>query len=92
MMTTNGQGNAEGTVLVLDGTGKAGRRLVERLTRRQIPVRVGSRSAGLPFDWAQPSIWEPVFQDVEATDLFAPDPRPAKTASGSVAPAAMDHR
>jgi hypothetical protein len=36
--------------LVLGRTGKTGRRLVERLTRRNIPVRIGSRSAGLPFD------------------------------------------
>jgi uncharacterized protein YbjT (DUF2867 family) len=52
--------------LVLGGTGKTGRRLVERLTRRHIPVRIGSRSAGLPFDWDQPSTWGPVFQDVVA--------------------------
>jgi uncharacterized protein YbjT (DUF2867 family) len=52
--------------LVLGGTGKTGRRLVERLTRRNVPVRIGSRSGGLPFDWEQPATWKPVFQDVEA--------------------------
>jgi uncharacterized protein YbjT (DUF2867 family) len=59
--------------LVLGGTGKTGRRLVERLTRRHLPVRIGSRSAGLPFDWDQPSTWGPVFQDVEAAYTYVPD-------------------
>lgn len=60
-------------ILVLGGTGKTGRRLVERLTRQHIPVRVGSRSAGLPFDWEQPSTWRPAFRDVDAAYLFVPD-------------------
>ena len=37
--------------LVLGGTGKTGRRVVERLTERGLPVRVGSRSGEPPFDW-----------------------------------------
>jgi uncharacterized protein YbjT (DUF2867 family) len=32
-------------MLVLGGTGKTGRRLVQRLTRRNIPVRIGCRSS-----------------------------------------------
>jgi uncharacterized protein YbjT (DUF2867 family) len=36
--------------LVLGGTGKTGRRIVDRLTARGVPVRVGSRSAPIPFD------------------------------------------
>jgi len=59
--------------LVLGGTGKTGRRLAQRLTRRHLPVRIGSRSAGLPFDWDQPSTWGPVFQDVEAAYTYVPD-------------------
>jgi uncharacterized protein YbjT (DUF2867 family) len=59
--------------LVLGGTSKTGRRLVGRLTRRHIPVRIGSRSGGLPFDWDQPSTWRPVFQDVEAAYTYVPD-------------------
>jgi uncharacterized protein YbjT (DUF2867 family) len=62
-----------GPTLVLGGTGKTGRRLVERLTRRNVPVRIGSRSAGLPFDWEQPSTWRPVFQDAEAAYTYVPD-------------------
>ena len=59
--------------LVLGGTGKTGRRLVERLTRRHIPVRIGSRSAGLPFDWDQPSTWGTGVPDVEAAYTYVPD-------------------
>ncbi len=59
--------------LVLGGTGKTGRRLVERLTRRHIPVRIGSRSGGLPFDWDQPWTWGPVFRNVEAAYTYVPD-------------------
>lgn len=60
-------------MLVLGGTGKTGRRLVQRLTRQHIPVRIGSRSAGLPFDWNRPSTWGPVFQDTEAVYTYVPD-------------------
>ena len=34
----------KGTTLVLGATGKTGRRVVERLEARGLPVRVGSRS------------------------------------------------
>ena len=37
--------------LVLGGTGKTGRRVVERLTARGLPVRIGSRSGEPRFDW-----------------------------------------
>ena len=40
--------------LVLGGTGKTGRRIVERLERQGVPVRAGSRA--LPFDWAPLSV------------------------------------
>ena len=60
-------------MLVLGGTGKTGRRLVQRLTRRNIPVRIGCRSSGLPFDWEQRSTWAPVFQDVDAAFTYVPD-------------------
>ena len=37
--------------LVLGATGKTGRRVVERLRRRGLDVRAGSRSGPPPFDW-----------------------------------------
>ncbi|MET8312382.1 NAD(P)H-binding protein [Micromonospora sp. NPDC005173] len=52
------------TILVLGGTGKTGRRIVERLQGSGVPVRVGSRSAGQPFDWADRATWAPVLQGV----------------------------
>ena len=50
--------------LVLGGTGKTGRRVVERLEARGIPVRVGSRSGEPPFDWEDRSTWAPVLEGV----------------------------
>ncbi len=51
--------------LVLGGTGKTGRRVVERLTALGAPVRIGSRSTQTtPFDWEDPSTWAPVLEDV----------------------------
>ena len=39
------------THLVLGGTGKTGSRVADRLRRRGVPVRIGSRSGQPPFDW-----------------------------------------
>jgi uncharacterized protein YbjT (DUF2867 family) len=45
----------EQPTLVLGGTGKTGRRVVDRLGARGLPVRVGSRSGKPPFDWGDQS-------------------------------------
>jgi uncharacterized protein YbjT (DUF2867 family) len=50
--------------LVLGGTGKTGRRVVERLRARRLPVRVGSRSGAPPFDWEDTSTWAPALLGV----------------------------
>ena len=50
--------------LVLGGTGKIGRRVVERLTARGLPVRIGSRSGEPRFDWEDRSTWDPVLEGV----------------------------
>jgi uncharacterized protein YbjT (DUF2867 family) len=50
--------------LVLGGTSKTGRRVVERLTARALPVRIGSRSGAPPFDWEDRSTWAPVLEGV----------------------------
>ncbi|MCP9952655.1 NAD(P)H-binding protein [Actinomadura madurae] len=78
--------------LVTGGTGKTGRRVVQRLTARDWPVRVGSRSGGVPFDWADQDTWEPALEGVTAAylsyfpDLAAPG---APEAIGSFAEAAL---
>jgi uncharacterized protein YbjT (DUF2867 family) len=50
--------------LVLGGTGKTGRRVVERLSARGLPVRIGSRSGEPRFDWEDRSTWAPVLEGV----------------------------
>jgi uncharacterized protein YbjT (DUF2867 family) len=50
--------------LVLGGTGKTGRRVVERLTARGVPTRVGSRSGEPPFDWEDRATWAPALEGV----------------------------
>jgi uncharacterized protein YbjT (DUF2867 family) len=60
--------------LVLGGRGKTGRRVVQRLTARGLPVRVGSRSGEPPFDWNDPSTWEPALHGVAAAYIsYYPD-------------------
>jgi uncharacterized protein YbjT (DUF2867 family) len=60
--------------LVLGGTGQTGRRIVDRLTARGLPVRVGSRSAPILFDWADESSWAPSLDGVRAAYIsYFPD-------------------
>jgi uncharacterized protein YbjT (DUF2867 family) len=63
----------ERPTLVLGGTGKTGRRVVDRLGARGLPVRVGSRSGKPPFDWGDQSTWTPVLQGVRAAYIPYPD-------------------
>jgi len=63
-----------GTVLVLGGTGKTGRRVVERLRARGVAVRVGSRSAAPPFEWEDRATWGPALDGVAAVYVsYYPD-------------------
>ena len=60
--------------LVLGGTGKTGRRVVERLLARGLPVRVGSRAVAPPFDWEDRSTWAPALDGVGSVYLsYYPD-------------------
>jgi uncharacterized protein YbjT (DUF2867 family) len=62
------------TTLVVGGTGKTGRRVVERLRARGVPVRVGSRSGEPRFDWEDPATWEPALRGAKAAYVsFFPD-------------------
>ena len=61
-------------VLVLGGTGKVGRRIVARLTAREVPVRIGARSAAPAFDWNAPATWRGVLNGVQNVFIsYAPD-------------------
>ncbi|MFD6157158.1 NAD(P)H-binding protein [Nocardia sp. NPDC060256] len=62
------------TILVTAGTGKVGRRVAEQLAAKGFPVRIGSRSAERPFDWADRSTWAPVLDGVHAAFvMYTPD-------------------
>lgn len=61
-------------ILVLGGTGQTGRRVVERLTARGIPTRIGVPSGEPPFDWEDLSTWPAVLEGVEAASVtYYPD-------------------
>ncbi|MEO1482606.1 MAG: NAD(P)H-binding protein [Myxococcota bacterium] len=60
--------------LVLGATGKTGRRIVDRLNRRGLSVRSGSRSATPPFSWSDDSQWEACLDGVRSVYIsYAPD-------------------
>ena len=60
--------------LVIGGTGKTGRRVADRLVEADRQVRIGSRTAKLPFDWEQQDTWEQVLQGVKAAYVtYQPD-------------------
>jgi uncharacterized protein YbjT (DUF2867 family) len=68
------QTNNRMKTLVLGGTGKTGRRVVDRLTARGVPVRVGSRSGAPPFDWDNPATWASALQGVSSVYVsYYPD-------------------
>jgi len=61
-------------ILVIGGTGKTGRRVVERLITRDIPVRIGSRAGEPPFDWENPETWAGVLDGMDKVYItYHPD-------------------
>ena len=71
--------NQQGTTLVLGGTGKTGRRVVDRLSARGLPVRVASRSGAQRFDWDDQNTWAPLLQGVESMYIAYPPDLAAPT-------------
>jgi uncharacterized protein YbjT (DUF2867 family) len=64
----------KGITLVIGGTGKTGRRVADRLVEAGRKVRIGSRSAKLPFDWEKQDTWEQPLQGVKAAYVaYQPD-------------------
>ena len=60
--------------LVLGGTGKTGRRVVDRLATRGVPTCIASRSANPSFDWGDEGSWDGVLDGVTAAYVsYAPD-------------------
>ena len=64
-MTTTSQPQHSDSILVIGSTGKTGQRVVDRLEARGIPVRRGSRTAVVPFDWDDPQTWAPALAGVD---------------------------
>ncbi len=63
-----------GTILVIGGTGKTGRRVAERLTDLGIPVRIGSRSGSPAFDWEDAGTWDAALDGItKAYVTYYPD-------------------
>ncbi len=62
------------TILVIGSTGKTGKRVADQLEARGIPVRHGSRSADIPFDWENPQTWSPALAGVDKVYItYHPD-------------------
>ena len=63
-----------GPVLVLGGTGKTGRRIVQRLKAKGVETRIGARSASPAFDWNDASTWDAALKGMKAVYIsYAPD-------------------
>lgn len=61
-------------ILVLGGTGKTGRRIVQKLNERGHNVRIGSRSQKLAFDWDKPETWSIALEDMQSVYItYQPD-------------------
>lgn len=69
-------------ILILGGTGKTGRRIARRLEARGVPIRIGSRTGTLPFDWNRPETWPAVLEDVGAVYVAYPPDLAAPSAEG----------
>jgi len=61
-------------ILVIGATGKTGRRVVQRLEARGLPVRHGTRRSSIPFDWEQPSTWPAALNGIASAYVaYSPD-------------------
>ena len=64
----------ENNILVIGGTGKTGRKVVERLRQRNYDPRIGSRNAAIPFDWQDSRNWASVLEGIDSMYVtFQPD-------------------
>ncbi|MEO0924133.1 MAG: NmrA family transcriptional regulator, partial [Pseudomonadota bacterium] len=61
-------------ILVIGATGKTGSRVVAKLEANDVPVRRGSRTAEIPFDWENSATWAPAFNGIsKAYVTYFPD-------------------
>jgi uncharacterized protein YbjT (DUF2867 family) len=63
-----------GLTVVTGGTGKTGRRVVDRLAALGLPHRVGSRREAPPFEWGDPDTWPAVLDGASSAYIaYYPD-------------------
>lgn len=61
-------------ILVLGGTGKTGKLIVETLNHQGYHIRVGSRFGTPAFAWENPTNWCDILEEIDAVYInFAPD-------------------
>jgi uncharacterized protein YbjT (DUF2867 family) len=73
-MTNTANTQRNNTILVIGSTGKTGKRIARRLEDLGLPVRHGSRSAQVPFDWEKPQIWAPALAGAASVYIaYTPD-------------------
>lgn len=61
-------------ILVIGGTGKTGRKVVQKLQALEQNVRIGSRSATPAFDWQDPTTWSAALKGMDKVYVtFQPD-------------------
>lgn len=61
-------------ILVIGGTGKTGRRIVERLSNLNVTTRIGSRSQTPSFDWENPATWPGALEGMNTVYItYQPD-------------------
>ncbi|MDW7691949.1 NAD(P)H-binding protein [Flammeovirgaceae bacterium SG7u.111] len=64
----------EQSILVIGGTGKTGRKVVQRLQEQGHNPRIGSRNAAIPFDWQDATTWQTAMEGIEKMYVtFQPD-------------------
>ena len=68
------QHSSNNDILVIGSSGKTGRRVVELLQTRGIPVRAGSRSSNPSFDWQDRSTWRGALEGAKSVYItYFPD-------------------
>ena len=64
----------QSNILVIGGTGKTGRKVVEGLNQHNQHVRVGSRSGSPAFEWSDPTTWPKALEGMDKMYIvFYPD-------------------
>ncbi len=74
MKNTQGDAKHKTQFLVIGGTGKTGKRVVDRLNAMGLQVRSASRSSEIRFDWNDDATWAANLEEVNAVYItYSPD-------------------